>query len=113
MNTLRISALLLSGCFAFHASAQTSAEKVRAKPVFTTPIIWSGQVEPPENDSLDMLEAIAAFETVGPASGFQALHKFLKAHPQSPWAPSLHIHLAERCQQDGRYSQALNHWQAA
>ena len=113
MNTLRISVLLLSACFAFQTRAQSSAQKVRAKPVFTTPIVWSGLNEPPETDSLDLLDAIAAFESGGPESGFQALEKLLKTHPDSAWAPSLHIHLAERCRNDGRYSQAISHWQSA
>src|SRR5205085_1972630 len=113
MNTLRISVLLLSVCFTFPACAQSSAQKVRAKPVFTTPILWAGPKEPPESDSLDLLDAITAFESGGPKSGFAALERFVEKHPDSPWAISLHTHLAEHYRTAGRYNLALNHWETA
>ncbi len=91
----------------------SSAQKVRGQRVFTSPIEWIGEKEPPEADSAALLESISAFDSAGMKAGFEALENFLAKHPQSAWTPSLQIHLAERYRVMGRYSAAMKHWETA
>src|SRR5260221_14409988 len=99
---------------ALHLGAETTSytAQVRSKPVFLDPLEWVGQ-EPVEADSAALLGAIGVLETNGVKAGFGALETFLKEHPQSAWAPSLRINLADYYRSHGRYSLALAHWEAA
>src|SRR5262249_19278062 len=42
-----------------------------------------------------------------------ALEDFLRAHPQSPWVPSLQANLGRHYRVTGFFSVALDHWEAA
>src|SRR5438552_3865503 len=106
--------VLSFGAVALSTAAEPPvAQQVRAKLVFTTPIIWIGAQEPAETDSHSLLDAIDAFSSRGPDGGFQALEHYINAHPHSPWDPSLHAHMAEHYRKNGRYSLAVAHWEAA
>jgi hypothetical protein len=42
----------------------------------------------------------------------QSLEDFVKAHPDSPWCPSLEVYLGERYLKAGYFSLALDKWEA-
>jgi YD repeat-containing protein len=95
------------------ADRPSPATQIMTKRVFTSPIEWFGGQEPSEAESAELLQAIAVCETSDLKAGVAALEKFIAAHPQSAWTPSLHAHLAGEYRQWGRYSLALVHWEAA
>jgi len=77
------------------------------------PMLWVGAAPPSEAESRELWETLGDdhYKTFGEAVG--ALEAFIKAHPDSPWAPSLRGKLGEYYQQNGYSTLALNHWQAA
>ncbi len=95
------------------AADDSYAAQVAAKPVFPSPLEWSGEQAPPEAESQALLEAIGAFESSGIKAGFTALEGFLGAHPGSAWGPSLQVNMAEYYRNSGRYTLALAHWEEA
>ena len=88
------------------------ASQLKGALVFTTPIIWVGNVEPPKSDSDALRDAITNFG-YGVKQGINALESFVARNPESPWTPSLRVHLAEHYRENGRYTLALSHWETA
>jgi RHS repeat-associated protein len=113
LSTFAICAALCLSTPSGLAGEASYAAQIQMKPVFTSPIEWLGEKEPPEAESLALLNAIRTFDDNGVAAGFAALESYLAAHPKSSWNPSLNINLAERYRSQGRYSLALTHWAAA
>ena len=107
-----LSVFVLSHSFSASAVEIDAATRVRAKKVFTTPIEWI-DAKPAEQESVELLSAIKAFETNGIGAGFSALEQFLGKFPKSSWSGSLHCHLAERCRIAGQFTSALEHWRQA
>jgi len=70
-------------------------------------IQWVGEERPSEGETSELL---ALLSQTDPGSG---LEQFIARHPQSPWTPALHHALAESSRQNGRYTRALTHWDAA
>ena len=87
-------------------------DQVKGTLVFSSPLDWVGS-EPPMNQSGELLTALAAFEGSGTPAGLAALEQFLSKYPDSPWAPSIWMNLAEYYREHGRYSLALDHWEKA
>ena len=88
--------------------AVSYAQQVQAQPVYGAPLEWLGNRAPDEAESQALLSVLQDTRT-----GIAALEAFLKAHPDSAWAPSVHFNLAEQLNHQGRRSQALTHWAAA
>jgi hypothetical protein len=104
--------ILLSGMPVWlHAEEPTLAATLRGKRIFTTPIVWVGEAEPSVAESSALNQATEAFTISGATDGYAALEAFLVQYPESRWAPSLHLHLAERYRVMGRYSAASEHWE--
>src|SRR6266542_3637215 len=115
-TNIRVAAIIpwfLAAAICANSAEPSSATKVSAKLVFTTSIVWVGEQEPPEAESLKLLDAIRVFETNGVRAGIESLEAFLADNPQSQWSPSLHVHLAEHYRHIGRYSVAVTHWETA
>jgi RHS repeat-associated protein len=113
MRTLLICLFVTSLTAFAQPAARSNAARVKAKPVFTTPISWCGDKEPSEPETERLLGAIHEFESNGAAAGFLGLEGFVAANPKSSWTPSLNMHLAEYYREMGRYSLAMIHWEAA
>ena len=86
------------------------AAQVRGALLFSQPLEWIGPQKPLDAESLALLADIHVFQTNGISAGFGGLEKFLKAYPQSAWAPSVNVSVAEYYRGHGRYSLALAHW---
>ena len=84
-----------------------SADQVVQKRLFAEPLTWVGDQPPAEVESSELLADIGLFEANGVGAGFDGLEKFLAAHPQSAWSPSLNVNMAEYYRSHGRYSLAL------
>ena len=113
MKTWITCTLALLPFLSMTATEAPNALKVKGQQLFTTPLEWVGVDAPPEAESSRLLDAISVFETSGTKGGYQALEGFLKANPHSAWSPALRAHLAETYRNNGRYSLALSHWNAA
>lgn len=106
--------ITLSGGFEAYSAEVSYTDQVAAKPVFLSPIEWLGTRAPSENESQVLLQAISSFEGVGgPKTGMTALEGFLGTYPDSAWAPSLRVNMAEYYRTSGRYTLALAHWEKA
>ena len=85
---------------------------VRSRPVFPVPLNWVTTQPPSSADSQELWNALTAFES-GIDTGIASIEQFLATHPGSVWNPSLHANLAEYYRTSGRYTLALQHWEAA
>src|SRR5207249_6408750 len=94
-NVTSFLALATGAAFAASPGNPSVLSQIAAKPVFTSPIEWVGAKQPSESESATLLQAIQQFETSGTTAGFNALEQFLSAQPDSTWAPSLHVNMAE------------------
>jgi RHS repeat-associated protein len=103
----------LAGATQLNAAERSVGSQVQAKPLFPSRLEWIGAQEPPESESMDLLAAIAVFESNGIHPGFAALEDFLQTHATSAWAPSLEVNMAEHYRGRGRYTLALQHWENA
>jgi RHS repeat-associated protein len=93
--------------------AQDVATQVSQVRIFNQTLHWVGEQSPPAGESQAILQAFGVFQTNGVNAGLVSLENFLVAHPQSAWAPALHVGMAEYYRSQGRYTPALTHWQAA
>ena len=121
------SAVCLSGCFlsvspvwaedareaVYQALAHLPIEqRLTEAPAFEAPLV---PVAPPGAFAVENTQLWAALESLyhfGPRTGIPALEAFLEAYPDSVWMPSLRNHMAVHYERSGRYSLALEHWQA-
>ena len=112
-GTIRVLAVcaLLTAMNALGAAAGNSAEQVRGKAVFPFPFMSVG--EPTEGESAALLEAANVFDSDGARAGMAALERFLAAHPQSAWAASVRVGMAQFYQAQCRFSLALEHYELA
>jgi RHS repeat-associated protein len=94
------------------ATTGDATDQLSQKLLFAEPLTWVGEQRPVPADSSELLGDIGVFETNGVNAGFETLEQFLKAHPHSAWSPSLEANMAEYYRLHGRYSLALQHWQA-
>ena len=76
------------------------------------PLFWLGMVPPGEAESQELFEALGADRGQNFSEAVGGLESFLQAHPNSPWAPSLHAKLAEYYRRSEYSTLSLNHWQA-
>lgn len=76
------------------------------------PLVWLGPTPPSDAENQALLAAIDAVQTNRWPTGLSALEKFTADYPQSPWLPSLRANLAYEYYFSGRYTLALQHWQA-
>ena len=87
------------------------ASQIKSKPIFPTPLTWTGSAEPTDAASSDLLKAFETFDQGQPKAGIAALEEYLQANPTSGWDASIRVNLAEYYRSHGRYSQALAHWE--
>lgn len=90
--------------------AETQIKQAR---FFPEPIVWLGNDRPAEADSRLLLEALHLPRTNGVQPVIEALERFVQSHPQSPWTPCLQANLGAWHSAEGRYTLALQHWEAA
>jgi len=95
------------------ASAKENSvdQQIRTSNVFRTQLEMFGPA-PSGDQSKSLLAALRQFNT-NIKSGLTASEAFLRQYPNSPWAPSLRVNLAEYYRESGRYSLALEHWEKA
>ncbi|MCZ7636841.1 MAG: cysteine peptidase family C39 domain-containing protein [Verrucomicrobia bacterium] len=87
-------------------------QRLTEAPAFEAPLV---PVAPPGAFAVENAQLWAALESLyhfGSRTGIPALEAFLEAYPDSVWMPSLRNHLAVHYERRGRYSLALEHWQA-
>ncbi len=83
---------------------------IRALTSFGEPLrAIPGGSTPAETDAL----AAALREEAHDDRRIEALQRFLGAHPQSRWAPALHLNAGAVSYQTGYFQDALDHWKSA
>ena len=106
-------ALFLASALAIAAIQNTAAEEspidhqIQTSGVFRTPLEIVGTASA-AGESKALLAALGQFKG-NIKSGLAASEAFLKSYPDSPWAPSLRVNLAEYYRANGQYSLALDH----
>ena len=113
LKIFTVCVVLTAGTVPAATTETDHAIQVHKALLFAQPLEWVGTQKPPDAESLALLADIHVFETNGASAGFGGLEKFLKAYPQSVWAPSVNVSMAEYYRGHGRYTLALAHWQAA
>src|SRR5438128_105097 len=110
-------------------------DKVAQTRIFPEPLVWTGQIAPPEEESaalyaivkrLDeqmrnpaiirtgITNGVAASTTVRRAPlDYSSLEGFIDAHRGSGWTPCLRANLGKLYREQGRYTPALEHWEKA
>src|SRR5439155_16872219 len=69
--------------------------------------------EPDPNESLDVWEGLDQFQRGNRAQGLTTLETFITNHANSVWVPSLRCALGAYYRSIGRYTPAIDHWDAA
>jgi RHS repeat-associated protein len=115
MNIRKTTGLMLAICLAGAmnaAQAQTtnSTGQILQRHTFREGLVWIGDKEPDEAENQELL---AVLDHLDKPAWTAALEQFLKDHPQSPWAASLHYDYASFCRRTGRTTKALEHFEAA
>ena len=94
------------------AQPKSLANSIRARFIFSRPIIWVGAGAPDDTKSSELAKTLDLFNS-DPRGGIDAVEQFIASNPGSPWTPSLNENLAEYNRNRGRYTLALSHWDAA
>ena len=90
--------------------AQPTDADLRASMIFSEPLRpVVGTSTATETDAL----ASALREPTHDDRGVSALQRFTEAHPQSRWAPAIHLHIGAISYGTGYFQDALAHWKAA
>lgn len=69
-------------------------------------------ITPNQPDTLALAAILSSFPSSDPEPLIQALEEFIATNPQSPWTPCLRNNLGQYYRINGRYSLALQHWEA-
>ena len=80
---------------------------------FVRPIVWTGDQLPTGDDTSALATAIAVWHTQGEEAGAEALEIFIGTYTNSAWLPSLRSQLGKYYRERGRYTLALQHWEAS
>jgi RHS repeat-associated protein len=99
-----------SGRLEFSASPQPE-EFFRAR-IFQEPLVPFG-VEPAATENADLAKALTGYSQRSGPDDFSSLTAFLRAHPDSPWAPALLTDLGLEYYNTAHYSLALEAWEKA
>src|SRR5262249_13012928 len=91
---------------------QSANDLITQSKVFKEPLTWVGAKPPAEAESGALWEAcrLVPISKEPAVAGFE---QFIREYPDSPWVPSLRANLAYYYRTIGRYTPALQHWQAA
>ena len=88
-------------------------ERIVSAPVFEEPLRWVSEEPPALEESEALWAAIDLMRQHGPWPGFEALEVFVQEYSESVWVPSVRCNLAHAYREVGRYTAALEHFQAA
>jgi RHS repeat-associated protein len=75
--------------------------------------VWVGTNPPSAIETSELWKGVKLVQSKHVEAGISAFEDFLTTHPTSPWVPSLRANLGRYKRQQGRYSPALEHWEAA
>lgn len=95
---------------AIESKAGTLAEAIRQEKVFAEPIEYVGVTVPPEAESQALYDALVEMRQFPDP---KVLEKYIAAHQNSVWVPSVRTLLGQWYAGQGRMSAALEHWSAA
>lgn len=93
----------------FAVQAQTT-QRILQMRTFKEGLVWIGDKEPSEVENKELLVVLAHLQE---PEWRTDLEHFLKGHPGSPWAASLHYDYASFCRRTGRTTKALEQFEAA
>jgi hypothetical protein len=76
-------------------------------------LMWIGEQAPSEAESEELWEALGVGSFKSFSDAAPGVETFIKAHPNSPWVPSLQANMGTYYKKSGYFTLALNDWQAA
>src|SRR5579864_127803 len=94
-------------------SVNDQAAHISQVRLFDIPIVWIGDKAPTESETQELWESVRNLSQAKPDERFTPLAAFVKQHPDSAWNPSLQALLGRYYRVHGRYSLALENWEAA
>ena len=110
---LSVGTLLLSSP-TIRAASPTLQDRISCSAVLIPRRLeWVGSVAPSDAESDALWTALSSFQNKQWQTGLPAVEGFIATYPQSAWTPSLRSQLAACYYKEGRYSLALQHWEAA
>jgi RHS repeat-associated protein len=95
---------------ATETSYTNTTQQILQMHTFREGLVWVGDKAPREAENHELLQTLNHLDEAGWTTGIE---QFLKDHPESPWAASLHFDYASFCRRTGRTSKALEHFEAA
>ena len=87
--------------------------EIEHAPVVFLPLGWAGDTPPGDEENRALLDQIKQVNPGGRGPTLQLLGQFILTHPDSPWVPALRANLGVYDYQHGRYTEALQHLEAA
>jgi tetratricopeptide (TPR) repeat protein len=81
--------------------------------LFLQPLICTGTNAPDPEEAHDLYAAAGLDPENQAVDRLASIESYIRAHPKSPWVPSLCANLARFYRSQGRYSAALDAWQQA
>ena len=88
-----------------------SDAEIAALPLFPEPL----RPVPGQSSDLETQALASALREESPHGdgGIDAIRRFVEAHPQTRWAPSIHLNLGSISYHSGYFQEALTHWRTA
>jgi hypothetical protein len=107
--------LMTAGAGRLAAATDTNdyTDKVTRGRYFQQPLVWLGDKAPSQEESKEIWEDFGGERFKGAAAALPLVADFLKAHPDSPWGPSLRLYLGEYYNRNGYFSLAMDQWETA
>jgi RHS repeat-associated protein len=93
--------------------AQELATQIGKVPVFYEPLVPVGNAAPDLANSQALYSLIRDLPPGGFQQAYGKLEEFLLAQPDTAWAPAIRANLGCVYEDQGRFTKALEHWEAA
>jgi RHS repeat-associated protein len=88
-------------------------ERIQNARIFRNSIVWVGDKAPRPAESENLWLAVQTVYATNVDVGIRSLDQFVSSFPHAAWTPSLQVHLGDYHHRKGRFSRALEYWEAA
>ena len=95
------------------ATQEDLESRISSASILYRPLVRLGSAPSSLSENEALWAVIEKIQKRGVRPYLAELEEFLTANPTSAWAPSLHANLGRYCEERGRYSRALEHWEGA
>lgn len=111
-TSVGVATLLAASASHAGLAADWATRQVEQTRLFHESLVWVGEAVPPEEQSAELWAAVRGAGINPWPQRLEALERFVAAHSDSAWTPSIRLQLGAHYRLVGRDSRALEHWQA-